>query len=326
MRLGRVALVVALLGGTVASFAIAERLKLERSPIEGPRVTQLFSPVCACPTERAEIGFRLRRRDRLTIAVVDARGDVVRTLVAGQRFRPGRVRVSWDGRDTSGRVVPEGAYSPRVKFDDRERTIVLESRMRVDTTTPGIEPLGVAPRSFSPDGDGRRDGIALRYRLSEPGRALLLVNGVRRVRGRAREKPLGQLQWYGRIDGRSLAAGTYRLRLVGVDLAGNRTPRVPAGSVTIRYLEISERAVRTRAGRTFAVRVATDAAGYRWSFAGRSGRARGPRLVLRARAAGRFALVVRANGHADRVLVVVDRAAKSRRGARPAAPPPRSTR
>ncbi|MFN2467559.1 MAG: hypothetical protein ABR521_05440 [Gaiellaceae bacterium] len=311
MPLGRVVLVIALLGATVASFAIAERLKLERSPIAGPSVTKIFSPVCECAP--AEIRFRLQRRDRLTIAIVDSGDGVVRTLLRRRRFAPGPVRVAWDGRDDGGDVVPEGVYRPRVHFDDRDRTIVLENRIQVDTTTPGIEPIGVRPRRFSPDGDGRRDGIAVRYRLSEPGRALLIVNGVRRVRGRARVKTPGQLQWYGRVDGRPLPAGTYRLQIVGVDLAGNRTPRVPAGPVTIRYVEVAPSILRTRVGESFGVSVATDAASYDWRFAGRSGTASFRRLRLRARRPGRFALVVEANGHTDRATVTVARKPAPRR-------------
>lgn len=306
MRRARVFLVLALLTATATAFAVAERVKLERSPIAGPRVTPLFSPVCRCATASAEISFRLRHADRLTIGIVNAAGTVVRTLVSGRDYPAGRVRLAWDGRNVSGRIVPEGIYRPRVHFDHRDRAIIFVSNsIRIDVTRPRIVPTGVTPRRISPDGDGIREGVAVRYVLGEPGRAFLYVNGARRVRGRAHVKPQGQLQWYGRAAGRPVPAGTYRLAVVGEDLAGNRSRPLSAGAVVIRYLELAETVVRTREGHRFAVHVTTDARGYRWRFAGRSGTAKRPVLALRARVPGRHRLVVEANGHEAEALVTV---------------------
>ena len=306
-RHGKVLLVLALLAATATAFAIAEKVKLEESPIAGPRVTDLFSPVCKCETARATISFRLRRRDRLTIGVVDSRDELIRTLVADRLYPPGRIELTWDGRDSDGRVLREGIYRPRVDFVDRGRKIVFENlRIKIDTVPPGIAPVGVRPRRFSPDGDRRRDGIAVRYVLVHgPGRAILLVDGVQRVYGRARVRESGQLQWYGVVDGTPLPPGRYRLTLVGEDLAGNRSRRVDAGTVVIRYVELAERAVKTRVGRRFSVHVRTDAASFRWRFAGRTGVARPPLLTLTARLKGRHALVVETHGHEARTLVTV---------------------
>src|SRR6185436_11888790 len=124
-------------------------------------------------------------------------------------------------------------------------------------------------------------------------------------RGRAHEKPPGQLQWYGRIGGKPLPAGHYRLALVGVDRAGNRSRPQPAGSVELRYLELGERAVQAREGRRFTVHVTTDARSYEWRFQGRTGTARARELTLLARVPGRHALLVVANGHGAKALVSV---------------------
>jgi len=83
-RIATTLLVLALLGGTAAAFAVTEGLKLEKSPILSTRVTKEFSPTCGCPTRVATISFRLRKADRLRLQIV--RGDaVVRTLVDGRR-------------------------------------------------------------------------------------------------------------------------------------------------------------------------------------------------------------------------------------------------
>jgi hypothetical protein len=72
LRLVRIALVV------------AERLKLTPSPIRSSRADRVASPGA-----RAEIRFRLRKPDRLTLALVDDRGRVVRTLVDPVQPAPG---------------------------------------------------------------------------------------------------------------------------------------------------------------------------------------------------------------------------------------------
>ena len=307
-RHGPIVLVVALLVGTAAAFAVAERVKLEKSPIRGPRVTSPFSPVCECPNRLAEISFRLSRADTVGVGIVDADGHLVRTIARDRRYLAlHRLEFEWDGRDADGLVVAEGVYRPRLHFADRDRTIVLTNLIRVDTTPPEISSTGVRPRVFSPDGDGRRDGIAVRYAVNETARALLLVDGTRRVRGKLRGALKGQLQWYGRVDGASLPAGIYPLQLLAEDEAGNLSQAVAAGSVRIRYIELSPVELRVPVRSRFRLNVETDAASYSWRFAGRSGVAHGRALVLRARRRGRFPLVVQERGRRARALVVVTR-------------------
>src|SRR5919109_3988813 len=122
-RHGPTLLVLALLVGTAVAFVVAERVKLEKSPIRGPRVVEVFSPLCECANRVATISFRLSRSDRLGVAVVDSNGDLVRTLVRRQSFLAlHRLVFEWNGRDDEGRVVREGTYQPRVHFADRDRT------------------------------------------------------------------------------------------------------------------------------------------------------------------------------------------------------------
>lgn len=51
----------------------------------------------------------LPRPGRLTLAVHDATGRLVRTLAAGS-WAAGSYAVAWDGRDAAGHAVPEGVY------------------------------------------------------------------------------------------------------------------------------------------------------------------------------------------------------------------------
>jgi hypothetical protein len=301
-------LVVALLVATAAAFAVTERLKLVRSPIFQTQLDRgVFSPVCRCDSDRVEIGFRMRRADRLTLTIVDSKRRTVRTLVAGERRPAGPVTALWNGRDDQGLVVPEGTYRPRVHLARQRWTIHLPNPMRVDTTPPRAFVLSVAPRVFSPDGDDRRDKVSVRYRLDEDAVAMLLVDGEQRVTGRGR-RAAGKLDWFGRDGLRGLPAGEYELSLIAVDRAGNRSR--PAGPVTvaIRYVELSRTAIRVRARARFSVRVRTDAASFAWRLGRTSGRAAPGRLVVLApRRPGRYALVAEANGRRARATVIVER-------------------
>jgi hypothetical protein len=300
-----VVVVVFLLGGTAAAFAVTQGLKLERSPVLSPRITKTFSPVCDCDREDALVDFKLRKSDNVTLEVVDGGGDVVRTLFRDRRFPAGRLDAGWDGRDDAGRVVPDGDYRPRVRLADAHRTIVFPNEMKVDTVKPRIEHFAVSRRVFSPDGDGRADGVSVAYELSERGRVRLFVNGKLRARKRG-QAPTGAVQWYGRFRGHPVRPRLYRLELLAVDEAGNRSKRVFAGPVRVRYVELGLDTIRARAGTRFGVRVHTDARSYTWLFARGRGRSSARYLVLRApRKAGGYRLFVGARGRGDSARVVV---------------------
>jgi FlgD Ig-like domain len=304
-RLFSVLVVVFLLGGTAAAFAVTQGLKLERSPVLAPEITKTFSPVCACDRDTATIGFRLRNGDTATLEVVDADGDVVRTLFAGRRVRSGNLGADWDGTDDAGRLVPDGDYRPRVRLADAHRTIVFPNEMRVDTAKPRVERFSVSRRVISPDGDGRGEGLSVSYRLNERARLWLLVNGKRRVR-KFGQAPSGAVQWYGRFRSRPARPGSYALGLVAVDEAGNRSNRVPAGPVRVRYIELGRDRITVQAGRRFGVRVRTDARRYGWLFARGRGSTTRRYLVLRApERPGRYRLFVETSGHGTSVPVVV---------------------
>jgi hypothetical protein len=304
-RLGPTLLVIALLAATIAAFALAERLKLEPSPITNTRVPdRIFSPVCDCPTEVARVGFDLRERGRVVAEILHGE-ELVRTLT-DRRYAAGPVRLRWDGRDDAGRIVSQGTYMPRVRLPDEKRTFSLLTPIRVDTTPPRLADAEVVPLAFSPDGDGRRDRVEARYRLNERAHGLLFIGGDQVVR--TLRQPLeGTMRWFGLRDGRRLPAGRYRLAVGAEDEAGNRADPIES-FVRIRYVELGRELVRVRVRRRFGVRVATDARSFRWRFAGGIGRARPGVLVLRApRRPGRYTLFVDVNGHGARAVVVAGR-------------------
>jgi FlgD Ig-like domain len=297
--------VLVLLAATALAFVRTQQQKLERGPIGRVEIDRVFSPVCGCETDDASIGLRLRRAETVTLEIVNENHERVRTLVRRERYEAGDQAWSWDGRDEGGRLLPDGAYRPRLTLASGARTFVLPNPIKLDTTAPRVTRIAIRPSRFSPDGDGRRDRVTVRYAVSEPAQALLSVNG-RQVE-RTRFRPLeGTRSWNGKRRGKGLPAGRYEVALAAEDAAGNVGAATSPTAVTIRYVELVPPLVRVRAGRRFGVRVRADARSFRWRFARGTGVARPGLLVLRApRAAGRYTLFVSAHGHGDRARVLV---------------------
>jgi FlgD Ig-like domain len=297
-------LVVLLLGGTAAAFAVTQGLKIEPSPILAPHIDKVFSPVCDCDTRLAGIQFKLRKPDRVRLDIVDGDGDVVRELVSGLRLRSGTVTYTWNGRDDHGRFVGEGVYKPRVHLADQHRTIDLPNEMRVDTTAPKIALVSVAPRSFSPDGDGRRDRVVVSYKTSEPAHGVLLVDGTRVVFTR-KQQQRSSLDWNGRVHGKVLAPGVHRLQLAAQDRAGNLSESGKPFDVLVRYVTFGRDRIRVKAGTRFGVRVSADAPVH-WRLGAREGTAKPGVLIVRAPARpGRYTLTVWVGDHVARAAVIV---------------------
>lgn len=217
-------LLVALLGGTSAAFAITQSLKNEPSPVGVPRFDRVLAPGCDCESDVATLGLRLRRADRVTAEIVDADGRTVRVLADRERFRRGPIELTWDGRGDGGEVVPDGRYRLRVELAREGRSILIPTTIRVDTTAPAVELVAVRTKP------GR---IGVVYRTDERLAGELAVRGEGLpetvvVRGRFRPAGKARLNWSGRVDGQPLPAGDYELVLRVRDPAGNVSEPVTA--------------------------------------------------------------------------------------------------
>jgi flagellar hook capping protein FlgD len=304
-RLLSTLLVLGLLGGTAAAFAITEGLKLEKSPITRTTVkNKVFSPVCGCERDKTLIEFRLRHGDIVTATIVNAQGDAVATL-ADHYFRRGTVPLRWEGRDAAGSVVPDGKYKLRVHLGRRHQTITLPNTIRVDTTPPAITLRRVRPEVISPNHDGRAEYANISFRVSTPARPLLYVDGKLAGRGRL-ERAGGSLHWFGKVHGRRYPAGVYQLSLRAEDPAGNVSQPTPPVAVRIRFLSLGRTVVRVAAGKRFSVRVSADSKLVHWLLHGRTGRDSPGTLRLRApRQPGRYRLFVSTVGHSQTAVVIV---------------------
>ncbi|MEK6274757.1 MAG: FlgD immunoglobulin-like domain containing protein [Actinomycetota bacterium] len=296
-------LVAGLLVATATAFAVTERLKLEDSPVLGTKIDRLFSPVCTkCPPDSrsAEIRFRLRREESISLDIADSSGTIVRRGVGTGVFGQSSHVFAWDGRDDSGRVVADGAYKAELTLEDENRTFEFPVEIRVDSTPPTIEDVKPRHSVFSPDGDGQADRVDLRYRFSEPAYAILYVDG-KRLPGRSHSRrPADTRQWYGE----GARVGEHRLALAAQDLAGNLA-FTREFTVRIRYVELPRSRYVVR-GRTLRLRVSTDVKRLRWRLGGSGGTVRKHVFTIPVPSrSGRYRLTVTANGRSARATVVV---------------------
>jgi hypothetical protein len=203
-----------LLAATATAFAVTQRLKLEPSPISQTRVAKVFSPVCECVSQAADIQFSLRRDDHLRIGIRLGTREVT---IADGEFNKGLVHARWNGRDAAGAVVPDGIYYPVVHMRRAQRTIDLPNPIRLDTQPPSITVTRL--RSNGPK-------LTVLYTVSEPAHAILVVDGRRAVYTYSTRRH-GRLTWYGRVNGRAVPARHHRLAILAEDLAGNRSAASP---------------------------------------------------------------------------------------------------
>jgi hypothetical protein len=293
---------------TAAAFAITERLKLVKSPITGTRISTVFSPTCGCARGKANISVKFRRRDVVTVSVLDSELRPFRTLVVGDPVPRGRSVFRWEGLTDFGDRAPEGTYRVQIHLDGQHRTILLPNRIRLDTTAPEVTDARPNRTQFSPDGDRLADSVSLRYVLSERAHALVYLDGRRVIRSRSHQAR-GAVVWTGRLDGTVLPPGVATLTVGAVDDAGNVTPVSDRARVRveIRYIALANhRLTGVTAGGKIEIGVSTDAARYAWRLGARRGFASGPLLVLEApQRQGLFRLTVTEHGHSDHAAVIV---------------------
>lgn len=306
MRALSTIVLLGLLVASAAAFAITEHLKLIKSPVYDPQVTKRFSPVCHCATDKADIRFKLRHPDSVTVTIVSG-GNVVDTLPTRSVPKNVLVTFRWNGR-ADGRSATNGSvYQPQVKLANDRRTILMPNKITIDTTPPKVlsasDGAGILIR-------GGHHGLGVKYAFSEKAHAALYVNGRRVVLGQ-RIRPRDKVNWYGGGGGgKKLAPGRYVLEVAAIDAAGNVTPPTERKRlvVEIRAIALAETSIHVSPGASFTVKVRTTAPHYRWKLSGSHGIGKEKLLHLRAPVRrGRYRLVVKADGDSASATVVVGR-------------------
>ncbi len=306
-RILSTAVIVGLLAATAAAFAITERLKLTKSPINGVKVVHEY--VSPAAHSAATIRVRTRRTDRIIATIRSSGGREVDTLAYRALEPHGWHVFTWNGLDDAGVRAQDGTYHLEMHFESQRRTILLPNPIVLETKPPAVLDAGAVRPTFSPDGDHQSDTVTIHYKLSENAHVVVFVNGHRVIRGRS-SKTKDKVAWNGmvKVNGvlRLLPPGTYVLTVSAVDPAGNRATEMKRVAVTIRYIALATKRIVVRGGGLLRIGVSTDAKRYRWTLGARRATAAGKELKLRApRAAGAYRLVVTEHGHSAASTVVV---------------------
>jgi flagellar hook assembly protein FlgD len=122
--------------------------------------------------ETTKISFSLTTAATVTVEIVDGSGTTVRRLANAGSFPAGRSRLVWNGRNGSGALVPDGLYSVQVSAQSPGQLDSDAEDVIVDRT---LGHLGVAPRPFSPNGDGRRETTTVTFELARTATTRVLV-------------------------------------------------------------------------------------------------------------------------------------------------------
>ena len=204
-----------------AAFLRAEQLKLHHSAVGHPHVRQAFSPGCTDPgcLPAAKLRFTLRKPQALDLAIVDASGNVTKTLATNRSYRKGPVVLHWDGSTDAGGGAPDGRYRLRVTLADG-RQVTIPDAIIVDTVPPTIR-IDQVHRG--------RVALAVHYTRSPGnGYAMMVVRQGNRTVLQKRAMPHVAHLAYGK-----LTPGRYLIEMMAVDQAGNRTPNPPSFPATI---------------------------------------------------------------------------------------------
>ena len=156
---------------TAGAFVITQRLKSETPVIERVFFRTEFSPNGDGREDELPMRFDLPEDDRVTVEIVDERGDVVREIAgdvrrgveeAGIEWRRETARFTWDGRTDDGDIAADGPYRLRVTLRGEGRAVTAPREALVDTRPPRPDVVAVTPPTFVP---GLRTGGRGRVRI-----------------------------------------------------------------------------------------------------------------------------------------------------------------
>jgi flagellar hook assembly protein FlgD len=291
MKLFSRALFAVLVLATVAAFFVAAKIKNTPSIVQKVRHPNLISPNGDGLKDSAGISLRLKKADRVTITIVDADGDHVRTVLDDRKLGayqqlPGSA-ARWDGRDEHGHVVADGLYRVWITLRDQGRTVIDTRSITVDTSPPKPTVTRVVPNDGGPAILPRTNGgdvtaIFKRARADATISVAQTSPQRREVLTKKLKPGTTQWSWDGTVDGKRVPAGTYVVIARWRDEAGNVGTSVPVdangvpilgkpslpgkGGVTVRYVSASPPADPVKAGGKASFSVDTRGQKYRWSL------------------------------------------------------------
>jgi flagellar hook assembly protein FlgD len=236
------------------AFFVTQRLK-RSTPIVG-RVffQQWVSPNGDGRKDDVTLRFDLPKAQRVTVSLVNRRGEVVRTLVDDRFLSKGTHPFVWDGRDDNASVVPDGIYRMRVGLRDEGRSVTAPRVLHVDTRPPHPRIVAATPPTVVPGSSGTRGRVRVRFvgpTTTPPRVAVWRTDSGKAVpvAGFTGRRGRHTFTWDGLINGTPAPEGSYAFSVTVQDAAGNEgsVPRrlpptrrlaVRRGGVAVSYFSL----------------------------------------------------------------------------------------
>jgi outer membrane protein OmpA-like peptidoglycan-associated protein/flagellar hook assembly protein FlgD len=159
------------------------------------------------------------------LAILDQNNDVVRAYGGEKDFSD---TISFDGKYTDGRVLPDGLYSVRFRllYDTGNHPEAFFKFVRVDNTSPEIS-LSTNITAFSPNGDGVKDTMSIVHEIASEEEdvfeaKILNAAGATFKTFKYGSVPPETVVWDGMGDNNTQPVeGVYTYRITGKDSVGN---------------------------------------------------------------------------------------------------------
>jgi len=161
------------LAGNVATTSEPVLVDFQPPRIENLKLSnEYFSPNGDGRKDNTEIKFRLNdnyaKKIKTTILVVDKNDELAKELIKGQELIPGEYTFTWEGTADGGRLAADGNYKFKIYAEDEAGNLVkADSGSVVVDTIPPVLNAKLSSDIFSPNEDGKYDGIDFDLTLSE---------------------------------------------------------------------------------------------------------------------------------------------------------------
>ncbi len=150
--------------GTLRAGNVSAPLAISAAAVE----PGALSPNGDGQSDSGELAYELSAPANVTVTVTDAAGAVVATVVDRVWTRGGRHVVSIDGTS-----LPDGSYGALVTA--RTASGFEVTRAAPFTVSRSLGLVALSPALFSPNGDGRSDGLTISFSLTVPAEVRIRV-------------------------------------------------------------------------------------------------------------------------------------------------------